>query len=289
MAENLKPLIDGDILVYQAAFGGEGVEEIDGEEVKTVYGFDYVAALLDKAIADICLAVGTEEEPIVFLTGDNNFREEIAVTKPYKGNRSKPKPFHYYNARAYLLSLPFVRVVHGLEADDAMAIEQTERREAISYLREHAEVCFGEIPPDTVICTRDKDLRMVPGWHYGWEHGGQPEFFLQEVDDFGRIEYDDKKNKVTGTGYLFFCSQLITGDTVDNIPGLPKKGPKAAWVALKDAITIDEAMNSVEALYQDTIGEDWESYLMEQGKLLWMVRGLDKEGKPIMWDRNYGR
>lgn len=275
----MRPLIDGDILVYQAAFGGEGMNEETGE--KEIFGFDYVSALLDKSVADICLAVGATEEPIIYLTGDNNFREQIAVTKPYKGNRSKPKPFHYSNARAYLLSMPNTVLTDGIEADDAMCIEQMKnysvRRAQPDPKNPTRFECL------TIICTRDKDLRMVPGWHYGWEHGGQPEFFPQWVDEFGSLAYDDKKNKISGTGYLFFCSQLITGDTVDNIPGLPKKGPKAAWVALKDCTTKDDALAACVALYMDVIGDDWRRYLEEQGQLLWMVRELDEGGKPIMW------
>lgn len=268
----MRPLIDADILTYQAAFGGED------RETGEIHSFDYVAALVDKAITDICLAVGADEEPTLYLTGDNNFREEVAVSKPYKGNRSKPKPFHYKNVRAYLMSFPNTVVTEGIEADDAMSIEQTRNMELSYHFNDDPQYYSY-----TIICTRDKDLRMVPGWHYGWEHGAQAEFFKQYVDPLGKLEYDSEKNKISGTGYLFFCSQLITGDTVDNIPGLPKKGAKAAFTLLKDATSEEEALGLVKGMYEEVVGEGWESYLLEQGRLLWMVREVDEEGKPVMW------
>lgn len=269
MKPQVKPLIDMDIATYQCSFGGE-IKEEDG--TVTILSFDYVASLVDKLIADICLAVGATEAPILYLTGGGNFRDKVAVTKLYKGNRTKPKPFHYKNARAYIMSLPNAVMVEGMEADDAMSIEQTNA------------VKFYKAEYQTVICTRDKDLRMVPGLHYGWEHGLQPEFFLQEVDELGAISYDSKKNKISGTGMLFFYSQLITGDTVDNIPGLPKKGPKAAWVALEGKQTSEEAFSAVVESYKLTMGDDWKTYLLEMGRLLWMCREVDVEGKPVMWE-----
>ena len=36
------------------------------------------------------------------LSGHTNFRKEIAVTKPYKGNRKGEKPFYYQKVRDYL-------------------------------------------------------------------------------------------------------------------------------------------------------------------------------------------
>lgn len=271
--QRLQPLIDGDILTYQAAFGGQDRES--GE----VHSFEYVAELVNKSIADICLAVESTEPPIIFLSGTRNFRNDIARAKPYKGNRKQEKPFHYYNVRAYLCSLPNTVLTDGIEADDAMAIAQTDNLNGRFFYNDDPATY-----PFTVICTRDKDLRMVPGWHYGWEHHLQPEFHLQYVDDMGWLEFNEAKTKITGTGYLFFCSQLITGDTTDNVPGLPKKGDKAAWDLLKEVVTKEEADDVVKKAYQETIGDDWRDYLLEQGRLLWMVRKVDHKGLPELWE-----
>jgi len=284
----MKALIDGDILVYQAAFGGEFKEQNEaGEDVLTILNFEYVAALLDKAIADICLAVGADDY-IVYLTGGENFRNVIATVKPYKGNRQKPKPFHYKNARVYLMSLPNAVMTDGIEADDAMVIEQMEAyRKAIVYYQASPEVSDHMYITDlcrTVICTRDKDLRMCPGWHYGWEFHLQPEFEMQWVDALGAIRYNEEKNEIKGEGLLFFYSQLITGDSTDNIPGIPRKGAKAAFLALEECHSEAEAFEVVRELYIIKYEDEWEERMLEQGQLLWMVREVDDDGLPVMWE-----
>lgn len=257
----MKALIDGDILVYECAFGAQD------RETGEVYSFELLRERLDKKIADICDGAQADCYQI-YLTGKDNFRNDIAVTKPYKGNRkNSEKPFHYDNTRFYLESLGAI-VVDGMEADDAMAIAQTD---------------------DTVICTRDKDLRQVPGLHYGWEHGKQPEYFLKKVDEIGEITLSEGKSKeVKGTGLKFFYSQLITGDTTDNIPGLRLGGPALAYKLLSDTTSELEMYEKVRQAYvtrkeKDNADYDVDELILEQARLLWMVRELTEEGEPVHW------
>ena len=269
----MKPLIDADILVYE--IGSVGQDE-DGPK-----SFDFVQMILDGRIEDICEAAGGSEPPTLYLTGDTNFRDTIAVTKPYKGNRDNvEKPYHTKNIIAYLKNQYDTVVVEGMEADDQMCIDQEEREQQACYLEAHPEVCYGEIPERTIICTRDKDLRMMPGWHYGWECGKQREFGPQHVTPEGELHLDDK-GKLKGTGMSFFYSQLITGDSTDNIPGLPRCGDKAAWTTL-GGLPTNQMFSAVCELYQKK-GKD-PDYLLEQGRLLWMVRELDEHGDPVMWE-----
>ena len=228
-----------------------------------MYSFDYVAEHIDSKIRNICASVQATKDPILYLTGKGNFRIELAKSKPYKGVRGE-RPYHYKNAMVYLESLGAV-VAEGLEADDLMSIEQTAR------------------PEETVICTRDKDLRQVPGWHYGWEHGLQPEFELQLVDEIGDIQLVKDNKKIEGTGLKFFYAQLIVGDGVDNIPGLPRGGPALAYKLLANTNTEGEMFNAVREAYRKKLGDEADEYLLEQARLLWMVRELDEEGKPVMW------
>lgn len=268
----MKPLIDMDILRYEIGFAAEYPKD---EEIKT---FDFCSNLLQQRIDEICRAVGTDEEPILYLTGKGNFREDIATVKPYKGNRvNQPKPFHFQNLTAYVQASYNTIVVDGIEADDKMAIDQS------SVIR---KVKSEELSPEelTVICTRDKDLRMVPGWHYGWECGLQPEFELTWVTHLGDLILSEDRKQVRGTGLKFFYSQLITGDRVDNIPGLPKGGPVLAYNTLSDLPTEEEMYRAVFALYEEKYGDEALERLTEQANLLWIIRETDEEGSPVFWN-----
>jgi hypothetical protein len=277
----MKCLVDADVLLYEIGACGQYIDEDSGELV--VLGFDYVADLLDQRIKEIkgeCWA----DEVTLYLTNNPtlhkvylrqcktdgvecpeykpNFREAVAVSKPYKGTRKSEKPFHYRNLMVYMLANYDTKVANGYEADDLMAIDQTDK---------------------TIICTRDKDLRMVEGLHFGWPCGNQPQFGVMEVKGVGEISLSTDRKTVKGWGSKFFYSQLITGDTVDNIGGLPRGGAVLAYETLKDLETDVEMYEHVSDLYKSKCGDDWFTMLTEQANLLWMVRALDEKGEPVLW------
>lgn len=269
----MKALIDGDVLVYECAFGAE--TSWRGMEREGVPPFDIASELLDNRINNIVSIVGADEYSI-YLTGDKNFRNEIAKSLPYKGNRKQEKPYHYKNLRAYMQGVHNAIITDGIEADDAMAIEQYEDyrntwkvSQGLTFEEKDA-LCL-----NTIICTRDKDLRMIPGLHYGWELGRQPSFgpkFIGEEE-----------------GYRNFFMQCLTGDSVDNIKGIPKCGPVKALKILEGRVTYPEMFEAVReayrAFYEDS--ELADEKFLENGQLLWMVRELDEKGKPVMWRLDY--
>ena len=86
-------------------------------------------------------------DQVIYLSGKDNFRIKLAVTKPYKENRKdKPKPKHYQAISDFLIKNGAI-VIDGMEADDALAMHST-------------------MSPSAVICTIDKDLLQVEGWHF---------------------------------------------------------------------------------------------------------------------------
>lgn len=252
----MRALIDGDILVYECS----AVAEYPKDE--PISNFDFVIEVFHNKLRDILKAVDAEDF-VMYLTGRNNFRSEIAVTKPYKGNRKGEKPFHYHNLRTYIMSHSWAVMVEGMEADDALAINQTE---------------------DTIICSRDKDLRMVAGWHYGWESGRQGEFGPHQYSKHGELHLSENRKKLTGGGLMFFYSQLLTGDSTDNIPGLKGYGPAKAYDLLCDCEDEYELFDVAMVAYEEQHGAKFEEYMLEQGILLWMVTELNEDGSPVMWN-----
>lgn len=235
-------------------------------------------------------AVGTLLEPVIFLSGDTNFRDDIAIKKGYKANR-KPddKPFHLANMRAYLTARFNTYTSRGCEADDLICIAQ------MDDLRKHN---FDPDKARTVICTRDKDLRQCMGWHYGWEIGLQPEYPLRWIDEIGDIDLIYKEGvtkkgkpsrtakKLIGTGLKWFYAQLLTGDTVDNIPGLQGCGIVKAFNTLDPLKTNGEMLKAVTLLYKEAYDGEWFVEMTEQAHLVWMIRERNPDGGLKWW--SYG-
>lgn len=271
-------LIDADVLRYECGSVGQKLNKETGE--LEILPFDFVKEVFDERIRTIVDGSGADKYTL-FITADRpthriakrsgrevpndfhpNFRESLATGKVYKGTRKQDRPFHWLNLTAYILSKDGVRVSTGCEADDSIAIE---------HLLQAGQ---------SIICTRDKDLRMVPGWHYGWECGKQPEFGPIEYDNLGKIELVRSKsgNKIRGGGWAFFCSQLLTGDVVDNIGGAKGIGPVGAFALLENCTSEREYFDTVIRVYKDSYGPSWLETLTEQCSLLWIIRERNEDG-----------
>jgi len=215
----MKALIDADIVAYRVACT---LEDDDAE--------DFVYARAEDLIDQIL--VNTEAtEYRLFLTGKNNFR--YTIYPEYKAHRPKEKPFWLEKCRQYLIATFNAEVIDGQEADDALGIAQTE---------------------DTIICSIDKDLLMIPGRHYN---------FVK--DEFQEVTND--------SGMRHFYMQCLTGDRSDNIKGIEKIGPKKAEKILAGCVTEQEMFNAVREAYSND-----EEFLMN-GRVLWIRRKENEDWK----------
>lgn len=223
-------LIDADIFLYEL---GSATDD-EGNPLK----WELVRARLDSRIDQILDA--TEAETWQgYITGDGNFRNEVATIKPYKGNRDRwARPFWYQTIHQYLTQERAVQICHGIEADDRIAMDHGDR---------------------TIICSRDKDLKQVPGWHYSWPSWKQEEQVPHFIDE------------VSANRFLY--KQLLTGDITDNILGLYGIGPKAACVQRIDECDTELQMFlEVKEQYELRFGAHWEMFLEENGALLYLLR-----------------
>lgn len=252
-------LLDADIILYEVSFAAQTFWKLlhkeKGEEPVTEPPWEIVLNMLETRIPEIVAESGAEGEPILLFTGKDNFRERIAKTFIYKANRP-PKPFHYYNIKAYLQSRYKFYEEYGLEADDLEGIFLT-----------HS--------PDLYVCgSRDKDLKQIPGWHYGWEVNKQPSFGPELVDELGylRLSGDSKNRKLLGTGAKFLYVQMLMGDGVDTIPGIPKCGIVKAFTIINPLNTIEEMERAVLEAYTKFYGDEGEERMIENGRMVYMTR-----------------
>ena len=269
-------LIDADILCYEIGFVTEEVTfsyegkhyETVTEAKKHVVGLHtddlerhvYPAPthlakkMVDTRINGILKAVGATSFKC-YLTGKGNFRVDLATILKYKGTRPPCKPYHHQTIWDYLIDKYDAEVIEGYEADDALAIEQYK----------------GDREEDTVICSRDKDLRMVPGYHYSWRCGErQPEKPLYAISEF--------------EGSYNWAYQMLVGDTVDNIWGCPGIGPKKAKGILEACATYTELKTAVMATYLKIFGDEPINYQSWDGK--WMTtdyKGIATENHHLLW------
>lgn len=252
--KTLNPLLDLDPTVYASGFSADAEIRNDliakghspEEAEKIRLEMDYLAYALSNAKTAVEFVLNdcfpNRQWYRAFLTGKGNFRDAVATIKPYKGNRDpNHRPKYYKEIRDYLVDKYKAEVVEGMEADDMLGIVQWQH-------------------PDksTVICSIDKDLKMIPGYHFNPK---KQEFIYQQMNDAN----------------LFFLWQMMVGDTTDNIPGVtgigPKKADKVIAAADGDVSLVKEA---VEKMYQNQYGPEWKAAYDEVAQLLWIRR---KEGE----------
>lgn len=172
----------------------------------------------------------------VFLSKGDCFR--VGVYPEYKANRKDtPKPYHIKTIEQYMMTHHPTTVHEEIEADDAMGIMQYQSAKR---------------GLQTIICTKDKDLDMIPGWHYTW----------QDHSTFNVTEEEGL--------HAFWC-QTLTGDATDNIPGLKGVGKGTAEKILA-GVKPSEYKATVLREYADRPEQWGEEEFERNARLLWMLR-----------------
>lgn len=211
----------------------------------------------DQIITDIHKRVKAKEYKYYLTDSVGNYREKIAVTLPYKGERANvAKPVHYAAVKQHIQDKWGAYITHGCEADDACSVIGYK-----GYRTKGFESC---------IVTADKDLLGTAGYLFN--------FVKDEWHYTTELEAD-----------RFFFAQCLHGDLqVDNILGLKdlskdfrKKhglrvskgvGKKTSEKLLKDCQSVEEMFAVVKEAYQSYHGDNWRAVLDEMGQLLWMQR-----------------
>jgi 5'-3' exonuclease len=178
---------------------------------------------------ETCMA----DDYLIALGGKNNFRLEIF--KGYKQTpsriKSRKEPLaHQKDSFEWLASHAKSVIGEGMEADDVLAMKQND---------------------SSVIITVDKDLLQVAGHHFNPKKGIAGNQHVTPKEAFVNLQ-----------------RQLIQGDPIDNIPGIPKFGP------VKTAALIDKGADPID-VYKSYYKDEWKKYFEFNGKLLFLLRNLE--------------
>ena len=213
-------LVDGSSYLYRA-FHVPNLQRLtnsEGEPTGAVYG---VINMLKSLLAEY----DPELIAVVFDARGKTFRHEMY--DQYKANRpsmpeelaAQVEPLH---ALVRAMGLPLLQV-GGVEADDVIGTLATQASAA---------------GMDTVISTGDKDMAQLVDPH------------VTLVNTMSNTTLDsqgvEEKFGVTPAQIVDFLA--LTGDSSDNIPGVPKCGPKTAAKWLGEHGTLDALMAAADSV-----------------------------------------
>lgn len=208
-AANKLILVDGSSFLFRAFHAVPPLTNAQGEPTNAVYG---VSNMLRKLINDY----GTPYFAVVFDAPGKTFRHDMY--DQYKAHRP-PMPDDLRVQIAPLhdlirsLGLPLI-IEHGVEADDVLgSLAQNAARQGF----------------EVIISTGDKDMAQLVN----------EQITLENTMTNTRMDIQGVQDKFGVKPAQIIDYLALMGDAVDNIPGVPKVGPKTAAKWLQEYGTLD--------------------------------------------------
>lgn len=207
-------LVDASLYVFRAWHSlPPDIVDADGHTVHAVHGFTRFLLELIERNGVTHIAVAFDEAL------DSCFRNEIYPA--YKANREQPPDelrYQFARCREVVDALGLVALSHvEYEADDLIG-------SAVAALRPHAI--------DSVIVSADKDFgQLVDDRCSQWDYARDQRW------DAGGVKARLGVHPHQVADYL-----ALTGDAIDNIPGVPGIGPKTAATLLHHYTTLDKVL-----------------------------------------------
>ena len=246
-------LIDGDIVAFQAAAATEVPVKWD-DDLWTLQAYESEGqALIKKKLAEMLEQTGCTEFKF-YLTGKENFRYD--VLESYKGNRKDTrKPMTLGPLKQWMIDEYKAVLREPFEADDLLGIR-------------------GSDGNDTIIASEDKDLKTIPGRFFNPAHPDDGVITISEAD-----------------ADMYFFTQVLTGDAVDNYKGCPKVGPvKAQQILHKASLNTTDLHQRNVSIWSAIVATFQKAGLTEddaitQARCARILRyeDLDLEGNIILW------
>ena len=197
-------------------------------------------AAYDKAMRKINWVKDTywadDDNTYCYIKGQDNFRMDIFPNYKKTPARERARADNSIVEELYMIIEERDDGIFipsdGMEADDAVRIKAT------------------ELEKDYVIVTIDKDLQCISG-----------EFFNPRTEEVFNVT-PEVANK-------HYYTQLLTGDSTDNIRGLHRVGPKTAEKWLSGT---KDYKDLVLSKYKEAYGSDYEDVITFVGSLIHILR-----------------
>lgn len=217
-------LIDGKSVFYRGYYAMPNLSLPDGTPTGGVFGFASIAIELIKKLEPDYVAVAWD------IKGTSTAKRS-EIFADYKAGRSKP-------ADDFYAQLPILREVLGAfnwplyeldqyEADDIMGTFAAQAKE------DDVEVC---------LITGDYDMLQLIDDNTG--------VYITRTGSTDLVQYDDAafEKKYGIKVHQFIDYKALVGDTSDNIPGVPRIGPKAAEKLLNEYGTLENIYQHTDEL-----------------------------------------
>jgi DNA polymerase I len=230
MTEHTMVLVDGSYYLFRAYHAIRDLTNSNGEPSGAIYG---VINMIQKHLTE----GGPDYFAVVFDAKGKTFRNELY--KEYKANRppmpddlvTQIQPLHDL-IRA--LGIPLI-MIDGVEADDVIA---TLSRQAASKNIK------------TIVSTGDKDLAQMV----------TDKIHLINTMSNTYLEPDGVLEKYGVPPEKIIDYLALMGDTSDNVPGVPKVGPKTAVKWINEYGSLDEIMERADEI-KGKVGENLREFL----------------------------
>lgn len=234
----MKLLLDSDMLLFRACESASSDAKLD-DDIWVKWTDEKLArGTYWEYVAQLCDSTNIAiEDTVHCFTARSQFRRDLFPA--YKANRKGQKPMGYKSLLQEILqSQRHAYQMNQIEADDLLGI-------------------FSGMFKDegNIIASGDKDLKQIPG-HHVW---------LDK--ELSYIEPDEAQR--------FFYTQVLTGDSVDGIPGCAGIGPAKAEPIVK-ALDLDDSVGTWEtivSIYTKKGSVDRpEQYALTQARLVRVLR-----------------
>ena len=233
----MKVIFDADSLIYASCFKKKDDREFPEDlfETDVNVAFNKFQVSFERLLDFLEEQVNVNE--VVFCNGSkNNFRKDISAT--YKLNRTQKRP-EILPLLHDMVKLEYNSIYgDGVETDDVVATLWAEEVEKNGI-------------DSVVIMSLDKDYKQFPCWFYDYNYK------KRELVKISEQEANEN-----------FYSQMIVGDSADNIKVCKGYGKVYAQKLFKDAKNKYSLMNRTYRLYKQVYGDDAKAMFNQAKSLL---------------------